>query len=63
MLLITQVCDSILPATKENIPFLIALIGLIFLGFNVDLFEFHSLNLRVNMLGKIIPFGKICFSR
>lgn len=62
MLLITQSGTAILPVKKENIHFLIALICLIFLGFNVDLFEFHTLNLRGNMLGKIISLRKTCFA-
>lgn len=62
MLLITRSGIAILPVRKENIPFLFALVYLIFLSLNVDLFEWHSLNLRVNMLGKIIPSGKTCFA-
>lgn len=62
MLLITRSGTAILPVRKENIPFVFALICLIFVGLNVDLFECHSLNLRVNTLGKIILSGKTCFA-
>lgn len=46
MLPVTQSDIAVLPVTKENIPFLSALIWLIFLDLNVDLFKFHTLRLE-----------------
>lgn len=46
MLLITQSGISVLPVTKESIPFLSALIWLIFPDLNVDLFKLHTLKVE-----------------